>query len=140
MDIVRQILKMDIDTSQVDIQNGYGQEDIQYGYGQVDIQNGYGQVDIQNEYGQVYFQYVYRLLQGCIKFSPPPVEFLIWFYSRDSLKLMLNLLDTDCKIGSALEGTGMDKKELEKNKQKVKLIFTTIQIQKLVPPFTQPLS
>ena len=38
---------------------------------------------------------------------------------RDSLKLMLNLLDTDSKIGSALEGTGMDKKELQKNKQKV---------------------
>ena len=62
------------------------------------------------------------LLQGFLGVDVKP---LIWFYSRDSLKLMLNLLDTDCKIGSALEGTGMDKKELEKNKQKVKLTFTT---------------
>ena len=39
---------------------------------------------------------------------------------RDSLKLMLNLLDTDSKLSSALEDdSGLDKKELEKNKQKV---------------------
>merc|ERR1712098_155380 len=34
---------------------------------------------------------------------------------RDSLKLMLNLLDTDCNIKTALEGH----RELAKNKQKV---------------------
>lgn len=38
---------------------------------------------------------------------------------RDSLELMLNLLDTDSKIKDALEGSGMKKAELEKNKQKV---------------------
>jgi len=37
---------------------------------------------------------------------------------RDSLKLMLNLLDTDSKIRD-LEHSGLDKKELQKNKQKV---------------------
>ena len=36
---------------------------------------------------------------------------------RDSLELMLNLLDTDCNIKTALEGH----RELAKNKQKVKL-------------------
>ena len=36
---------------------------------------------------------------------------------------MLNLLDTDSKIGSALEGTGLDSKELEKNKQKVTIFM-----------------
>ena len=34
---------------------------------------------------------------------------------RDSLELMLNLLDTDCNIKTALEGH----RELAKNKQKV---------------------
>jgi hypothetical protein len=38
---------------------------------------------------------------------------------RDSLELMLNLLDTDSRIKDALDGSGMNKKELEKNKQKV---------------------
>lgn len=38
---------------------------------------------------------------------------------RDSLELMLNLLDTDSRIKDALENSGMNKKELEKNKQKV---------------------
>ncbi len=38
---------------------------------------------------------------------------------RDSLELMLNLLDTDSKIKDALDGSGMNKRELEKNKQKV---------------------
>merc|ERR1719461_331536 len=38
---------------------------------------------------------------------------------RDSLELMLNLLDTDSRIKDALDGSGMSKKELEKNKQKV---------------------
>jgi hypothetical protein len=42
---------------------------------------------------------------------------------RDSLELMLNLLDTDSRIKDALEQSGMDKKELEKNKQKVKNLF-----------------
>lgn len=38
---------------------------------------------------------------------------------RDSLELMLNLLDTDSRIKDALDGSGMSKKELEKNKLKV---------------------
>ncbi len=38
---------------------------------------------------------------------------------RDSLELMLNLLDTDSRIKDALEGSGLNKKELEKNKSKV---------------------
>ena len=38
---------------------------------------------------------------------------------RDSLELMLNLLDTDSKIKDALVGSGMDERELQKNKQKV---------------------
>ena len=38
---------------------------------------------------------------------------------RDSLELMLNLLDTDSKIKDALDGAGMNRRELEKNKQKV---------------------
>ena len=38
---------------------------------------------------------------------------------RDSLELMLNLLDTDSRIKDALEGSGMNQRELEKNKQKV---------------------
>jgi len=38
---------------------------------------------------------------------------------RDSLELLLNLLDTDCNIKSALEGSGLHGKELAKNKQKV---------------------
>jgi hypothetical protein len=38
---------------------------------------------------------------------------------RDSLELVLNLLDTDSRIKDALDGSGMSKKELEKNKQKV---------------------
>ena len=38
---------------------------------------------------------------------------------RDSLELLLNLLDTDCNIRDALDDSGFDKKELEKNKQKV---------------------
>jgi hypothetical protein len=38
---------------------------------------------------------------------------------RDSLELMLNLLDTDSRIKDALDNSGMNKKELEKNKQKV---------------------
>ena len=42
---------------------------------------------------------------------------------RDSLELMLNLLDTDSKIKDALDGSGMNKKELEKNKQKVRAAF-----------------
>jgi len=46
---------------------------------------------------------------------------------RDSLELMLNLLDTDCNIRDALEGSGLDKKELSKNKQKVIDICTEMQ-------------
>jgi len=38
---------------------------------------------------------------------------------RDSLELMLNLLDTESRIKDALDGSGMDKRELEKNKKKV---------------------
>lgn len=38
---------------------------------------------------------------------------------RDSLELMLNLLDTDSRIKDALDNSGMSKRELEKNKQKV---------------------
>ena len=38
---------------------------------------------------------------------------------RDSLELMLNLLDTDSRIKDALDSSGMNKRELEKNKQKV---------------------
>lgn len=38
---------------------------------------------------------------------------------RDSLELMLNLLDTDSRIKDALDGSGLNKRELEKNKQKV---------------------
>ena len=38
---------------------------------------------------------------------------------RDSLELMLNLLDTDSRIKDALETSGMNRRELEKNKQKV---------------------
>ena len=38
---------------------------------------------------------------------------------RESLELMLNLLDTDSRIKDALDGAGMNKRELEKNKQKV---------------------
>ena len=37
---------------------------------------------------------------------------------RDSLELMLNLLDTDCNIKTALEGH----RELAKNKQKVNFV------------------
>ena len=39
---------------------------------------------------------------------------------RESLELMLNLLDTDSRIKDALDGSGMNKRELEKNKQKVR--------------------
>ncbi len=39
---------------------------------------------------------------------------------RDSLELMLNLLDTDSRIKDALDGSGMNRRELEKNKQKVR--------------------
>jgi len=46
---------------------------------------------------------------------------------RDSLELMLNLLDTDCNIKDALEGSGLDKRELSKNKQKVIDICTEMQ-------------
>jgi len=46
---------------------------------------------------------------------------------RDSLELMLNLLDTDCNIKDALEGSGLDKRELAKNKQKVIDICTEMQ-------------
>jgi len=38
---------------------------------------------------------------------------------RDSLELLLNLLDTDCNIRDALDNSGFDTRELEKNKQKV---------------------
>ena len=38
---------------------------------------------------------------------------------RESLELMLNLLDTDSRIKDALDGSGMNKRELEKNKLKV---------------------
>ena len=38
---------------------------------------------------------------------------------RESLELMLNLLDTDSNINDALDNSGFDKRELEKNKQKV---------------------
>ena len=38
---------------------------------------------------------------------------------RESLELMLNLLDTDSLIKDALDGAGMSKRELEKNKSKV---------------------
>ena len=41
---------------------------------------------------------------------------------RESLELMLNLLDTDSRIKDALDGSGMNKRELEKNKQKVSCI------------------
>ena len=37
---------------------------------------------------------------------------------RDSLELMLNLLDTDSRIKD-LDSSGMSQKELQKNKQKV---------------------
>ena len=40
---------------------------------------------------------------------------------RESLELMLNLLDTDSRIKDALDGAGMNKRELEKNKQKVRI-------------------
>lgn len=39
---------------------------------------------------------------------------------RESLELMLNLLDTESRIRDALEGSGMNQRELTKNKQKVK--------------------
>merc|ERR1719479_249411 len=38
---------------------------------------------------------------------------------RESLELLLNLLDTDCNIKNALDDSGFDKRELQKNKQKV---------------------
>ncbi len=38
---------------------------------------------------------------------------------RESLELMLNLLDTDSKIKDALDSSGMNERELQKNKQKV---------------------
>ena len=38
---------------------------------------------------------------------------------RESLELLLNLLDTDCNLKDALESSGFDKRELAKNKQKV---------------------
>ena len=38
---------------------------------------------------------------------------------RESLELLLNLLDTDCNIKDAMDDSGMDKRELAKNKQKV---------------------
>ena len=38
---------------------------------------------------------------------------------RESLELMLNLLDTDSRIEEALDGAGLSKRELEKNKSKV---------------------
>ena len=38
---------------------------------------------------------------------------------RESLELMLNLLDTESRIKDALDGAGMSKLELEKNKSKV---------------------
>ena len=38
---------------------------------------------------------------------------------RESLELMLNLLDTDSRIKDALDGAGLSKRELEKNKSKV---------------------
>ena len=41
---------------------------------------------------------------------------------RESLELMLNLLDTDSRIKDALDGAGMNKRELEKNKQKVRML------------------
>ena len=41
---------------------------------------------------------------------------------RESLELMLNLLDTDSRIKDALDGAGMNKRELEKNKQKVRIL------------------
>ena len=44
---------------------------------------------------------------------------------RESLELMLNLLDTDSRIKDALDGSGMNKRELEKNKQKVSRISYT---------------
>ena len=47
---------------------------------------------------------------------------------RDSLELMLNLLDTDSRIKDALDNSGMNKKELEKNKQKVKYFFLCIMV------------
>jgi hypothetical protein len=40
---------------------------------------------------------------------------------RDSLELMLNLLDTESRIKDALDGSGMDKRELDKNRKKVSL-------------------
>lgn len=47
---------------------------------------------------------------------------------RDSLELMLNLLDTDSRIKDALENSGMNKKELEKNKQKVMMDGRAFQV------------
>ena len=38
---------------------------------------------------------------------------------RDSLELMLNLLDTDSRIKDALDNAWMSAKELQKNKEKV---------------------
>eukprot|EP00092_Neocalanus_flemingeri_P025085 GFUD01027201.1.p1 GENE.GFUD01027201.1~~GFUD01027201.1.p1 ORF type:complete len:1771 (+),score=422.39 GFUD01027201.1:149-5461(+) len=46
---------------------------------------------------------------------------------RDSLELMLNLLDTDCNIKDALDRSGLDKREMAKNKQKVIDICTEMQ-------------
>lgn len=46
---------------------------------------------------------------------------------RESLELMLNLLDTDSRIKDALDSSGMNKKELEKNKQKVITKLTLVQ-------------
>ena len=43
---------------------------------------------------------------------------------RESLELLLNLLDTDCNLKDALETSGFDSRELSKNKQKVVDICT----------------
>ena len=46
---------------------------------------------------------------------------------RDSLELMLNLLDTDSRIKDALDASGMNKHDLEKNKTKVLELISEMQ-------------
>jgi hypothetical protein len=41
---------------------------------------------------------------------------------------MLNLLDTDSRIKDALDGSGMNKRELEKNKQKVRDLVSAMKV------------
>ena len=50
---------------------------------------------------------------------------------RDSLELMLNLLDTDSRIKDALDGSGMSARELQKNKQKVQELCGAMKVRTL---------